>query len=678
MIENATWCRQCESFCGVIAETDEQEIHSIASDPHNPVSLGALCPVAEHSVNLLSSEDRILYPQKRVGNSWVQVSWDEAIREIGAQLKTIRKQSGPESIGIHAGPPVAGNTRASIRTVAFALSMGTPNLFSGLPAKGGPILHATELMLGQPIALQSDIARAHHVLLFGGNQQATSWGPLQAGRSHHVHMEQHRSQRKSNRISVVDPRRTPIAAGASHHFAIKPGTDLFFILGMCHAIAKGGWSDHQFIRDHTRGYEAVDEVLSPWTPDRCAEICGVSAPDISGEALRFSRAAMAVAHRSPQAFGTPRSTLTAWALMVLHGLTANILRPGGLYESIGVLDFGQIASYLGSENAPRTRIGDYPLILLQAPETILANEITVPGDGRVRALLSVQADAAGTLAPGENVNDALQDLDLLVCIDSHPTPTHAYADWILPATMQWERPDSHLQTSPILPARFLQAIEPTVPTAGEAKPEEEILADLIQAIKPALRNGAHGLHLRALGRWMATADLASVEDRLIELFGDIEPEDVRTAQFGLDYGYVNRAEWRIETEDNRFDFAPSAYIEAMEGLRDPHNPPGFDLALLTSASRDPAHTARYRPSIEDPGATVHPSTGVEEGAEIVIETPWGSVETTAKLDETLRPDTVDLPRGYAAPAHHLVPNSELDPFVGTAWTDGLPCRIINK
>ena len=675
MTENATWCRQCESLCGVITQGDGQKIVSVVSDPQNPISLGSLCPVAEHSVDLMSSEDRILHPQKRVGDAWVQVSWDEAIREIGAQLKAIRQQSGPESVGVHAGPPVAGNTRASLRTVAFTLSMGTPNLFTGLPARGGPILHATELMLGQPIALQSDVARAHHVLLLGGNQEATSWGPLQAGRSHHVHMKHHRTQRKSNRVSVADARFTPIAAAASNHFAIRPGTDLFFVLGMCHAIAKGGWSDQQFIRDHTNGYDALSDVLGPWTPDRCAEICGVSASDISGEALRFSRAAMAVAHRSPQAFGTPRSTLTAWALMVLHGLTANILRPGGLYESIGVLDFGQIASYLGTANAPKTRIGGFPLVLLQAPETVLPNEIVVPGDGRVRALVSVQADAAGTLAPGENVEEALKALDLLVCIDSHPTPTHQFADWILPATMQWERPDSHLQTSPILPARFLQAVEPTVQCPGEARPEDEILADLIQVIKPSLRTGAYGLHLRALGRWMATADLASVEDRLIELFGDIEPEEVRSAEFGLDYGYVNRAEWRLETKDNRFEFAPEPYVEAMHGLKPPHHPPGFDLSLLTSGLRDPAHTARYRPETNDPGATLHPSTGISDGSKIVIETPWGAVKTVARLDETLRPDTVDLPRGYATPVHHIVPNAELDPFVGTAWTDGLPCRI---
>ena len=671
--DQSTYCRLGECMAGLIATVVAGRITALVLDEEHPMGRHGACPICLGSMGAASDPRRILRPRKRTAAGYEEIPWEQALTEIAGRMKDIRRQSGPRALALYAGGPVGTNSMGLARTLAFSLGVGTPNLFSPLSVMGGPWLRATELVLGHPAALQSDVGRAHYVLLLGSNQDAQGWGPLQAGRNIPVDLAFSRKT-KGTKVAVADARTTAIAAAADVHVAIRPGTELFLLLGMIDQIVKNEWFEKQYVDDWCTPLAALKDALAPWPIERCAQVCGVEPGEIGGVALKFSRAAMAVVHRSPQALASRYGTLTAWAILVVHALTANLLRPGGLYDNKGVLDAHPLAAALPTTGAPRTRIGDFPLLLLQAPGAVLADEILSPGEGQVRAVVSIHGNPARDLPGGARLAEALDGLDLLVAIDVAENETTRAAHYVLPGTHAWERADLHLHDTSILPLRMTQWTDALVQPPGEARDETDILAELFRKLGPSYRGGVHGAHLRVLGALVATADLPAWEERLLDLTGKITLTEVKEAPHAWQGGEVDRATWRITTASGKIELLPVPIAEALAQL-DPTPDAGFDSVLLTSAARDSALRAFDRPVADDPGVTLHPDAGFAEGQRVRVVTGAGSVESIAHLDATLRRDTVDFPSGYAADVLALVPTDILDPLTGTPACNGLACRV---
>ncbi len=668
-----TWCRHGECMVPLVATVAGGHLTSLTANDALPSGRGGTCGLCTASVGASADPRRLKRPRRRTASGWEEVDWATAIKEIGAKLKEIRGQSGPRALATYAGAPVGPNSRGLTRTLAWTLGLGSPNLFTPLSTTGGPWVRAGELMLGHPVALQGDVGRAHYVLLLGSNQAAQGWGPLQAGRVHAGDLTFSRKT-KGTKVIAADARSTPLSTGADLHLRIRPGTEVFLLLGLLETIVRNGWHEKQYVQDFTTGWEALAAAVKPWSPERVGPICGVTPEEIAGVALKFARAPMALAHRSAQMLASEHGTLAAWACIALHGITANLLRPGGLYDNKGVFDVHGVVSQLPTAKAPRTRVGDLPLLLLQAPGALLADEVRTPGDGQVRALVSIHGDPARELPGGPKLREALASLDLLVAIDVAENDTTALAHWVLPATHPWEREDLHLHDTSLLPFRETAWTPALSAPPGEARDEAEILADLFGAVGPTIRGGVHGPHLRTLGAWLARTDLAPWEARAVEFSGKTTLGELK--EKGTWQGADNdRALWRVSKPDGKVALFPPEIADALARLTPPEAPAGFDRWLQAAAPRDAALRPFDRPDAADPGATLHPDAGFAEGERIRVRTPHGVVETVAHLDATLRPDVVDLPIGYAADVAALLPTDRYDPFTGTPPLAGLPCRV---
>lgn len=662
-----TFCRLAECTSGVLVHREGGRLVDVTPDPESALLCDRVCELCTASLARLDDPRRVRRPRRRQGDRWEEVPWDRALAEIGAGLKAARKAGGPDAVGLHVGAPTALSGAGTVRSLAWPLATGSPQLFTPLNRHGGAWLRAVELVVGHAAPLQGDVTRAHHVILLGANQEAQGWGPLQAGRLQAEGLA-HSRKTKGTKLVAADPRRTPLAARADLHLPIRPATELWLVLGMIHNILENGWHDEQYTKDWCNGMDALRAAVAPWTLERCAEVCGVPAADIGGVALKFSRAAMGVAHRSPQALQNEHGTLTAWAILVLHALTANLLRPGGLYENQGLFDARGFARSLATDGAPG--VGNFPLFLLQAPDTLLTEQI----EGGLRALICVGADPARDLPGGAAREAALRRLELLVVADVAETATTRLAHWVLPLTHAWERGDVRFADTTILPWRSAQVTGALAP-AGEAKDEASLLADLFDHYGPALRGSPFGAHLRLLGGRLVKADLEAWMRGKLEGRHFPGLAEVAKLPHGWNGGDVDRATWRISTESGKLELLPAPVAAALAALTEPRLPAGYDRWLLTSAARDGALRAFDRPDGPDPGVGLHPDTGVPEGARVWVRTPAGAVEVVAHLDPGLRPDTVDLPAGYAADVGALVPAAPRDPFVGTAAWDGLPCVI---
>lgn len=668
-----TYCRLCEGTCGLIAEVESDRLVGLRGDPSDPVSEGFVCQVAQESPRALRHPERVRTPLRRVGGELVPASWEEAVADIGERLRAVRGQSGASSLALYLGDAVQRSSSTLLRALAVGVGLGTPNIFSTLCSGQGPALRATELVVGHPMHLLSDLGRAHFVILLGNDPDAGTWGAGNPGMAHEAWIE-HSRKTKGTKVVVADPRKTRLAADMDQHLAIRPGTDLFFLLGMCSAILRGGWTDAQYLRDYAKDVEALEDLLAPWTVERCAEICGVPAAQLSGVALKFSRAAMGVIHPGPGTFQGGHGLVAAWAWLVVHTLTANTLRPGGLYEHVGVFDLHLALSAVPTATAPRTRVSQHPLLLLQAPATALAEEVLTPGEGQVRALICVGGDPVADLPETAKVREALGALDLLVCLSRTLDGVTDHADWVLPLTHPWEEEELRLLDSALLPAHLTQKAVPLVAPEGEARTADAVLRELFAQVRPGLRGSAWGTHLALLGRVAAKADLDQWVGNLTELLGNVDLEQLDQPPHRLDLGDTNRAQWRVTHSDKRLHLAPPGMGELLAQVEPPRTTSDLPLFLRTSAPAGRAPDAHHRVG-EDPGLRVHPDLGIPEGAEVEVRTRFGSLRCVAHLDEGLRPDSVDLPRGASAEVGRLLSAARADRGTGAPEADGLACRV---
>ena len=673
-----TFSRLSDGASGLLADVADGRLTGLRPDPQDPVSQGRMADVDRASVAALTDPRRITTPLKRDGDRLVPSTWDEALADIGERARAIRSRGGAGSLGLYLGQPVQRSSRDLLAGLSFGAALGTQHVFSELSLGLGPRMMMSELMIGHPVALVSDLGRAHQIVVFGGDQPDTDWGPGNYGLAHQAWIE-HSRKTKGTKVVVAGPRKTPYAAAMNQYLAIRPGTEPFFLLGMLSAAVAGDWRDQQYVDDYTTGWSDLCEALAPWPVERCAEICGVEPAMLSGVALKFARSAMSVAHPDYSTFANAHAGLGAWAWLALHTITANTLRPGALYDHVAPVDVHMALAATPMAGAPRTRATDHALMALQVPADCLADEVLVPGEGQVRGLFCVQGDPAGRLAGRDRVREALGDLELLVCVASAPDETTAMADWVLPATHPWEQDELQLLDGSQLPRHLLRATPALVEPPGSCRRPAAALQALFAAIHPGLRGSVHGLHIAVAARSVMGADLASWEQRLVDFALDEGADALTEPPFRVDRGDADRSTWRIGHDDDRVHLMPEPVAELLSGLQAPVDEPGRPLWLRTSARVDDAPDALHRPADRDPGLRIHPdaaeAAGVADGAAVVVETRFGRCVATAHFDDTLRPDSVDLPLGFAASASALLSSQHRDPLCGVAARDGLRCSV---
>jgi len=262
-----TICTHCSVGCGVYAEV--QNGVWVGQEPafDHPFNLGAHCAkgaaVREHG----HGERRLKHPMKLVGGQWKQVSWDEAINEVGDKMLQIREQSGPDAV-YWLGSAKHSNEQAYLFR-KFAAFWGTNNV-----DHQARICHSTTVAgvantwgYGAMTNSYNDIHNSKSILIIGGNPAEAHPVSLQ-----HVFRGK---ERNNAPLIVIDPRYTRTAAHADLFMRIRPGTDVPVIYGMLWHIFKNGWEDKEFIRQRVWGLEEVKQEVAKWTPDEVERVSGV-------------------------------------------------------------------------------------------------------------------------------------------------------------------------------------------------------------------------------------------------------------------------------------------------------------------------------------------------------------------------------------------------------------------
>jgi len=361
-------------------------------------------------------------------------TWEEAFAEVARRLPPIIERHGRDAVAVYLGNPSVHNLSGLLYNRLLLRALGTRNLFSASTVDQRPKEISSALMFGTMVThAVPDLDRTSYLLLLGANpfesNGSLATAPDWPGRLRGI-------LGRGGRVVVVDPKRTRTAEHASEHVPIRPGTDAQLLMAMVHTLFAEGLVDLGAVAELVVDVDVVEGLARDFAPETVASLCGIDAATIRRLARELAAAPAAAVYGRVGTCTQEFGTIASWLVDVLNALTGNLDRPGGAMfakpaagapNTLGAPRYGRGARI----GRWRSRVRGLPESFGELPVACLAEEIETPGDGQVRALVTVAGNPALSAPNSGRLQRALASLELVVCVDFYLNETTRHADVIL-------------------------------------------------------------------------------------------------------------------------------------------------------------------------------------------------------------------------------------------------------
>ena len=325
-----TACFNCESACGLLAYVDKDsgEVRRFEGNPEHPGSRGRNCAKGPATLNQMYDPERILYPLKRKGprgsGEWEQVTWTEALADIGGRIGVAIREGRQDEIMYHVGRP--GEDGFMERTLR-AWGVDGHNSHTNICSAGARTGYAMWMGYDRP---SPDFANARFILLLSSH--------LETGHYFNPHAQRIMEAKRSGaKLATIDPRLSNTASMSDFWLSPWPGTEAAMLLAIAKLLLEWDAVDHPFMRswvnweealaarapDRPRTYDAFVELLketySEYTLEFAAEESGVDAWRIEQVAKSIAAAGnrVGLAHLAGSRIGQP-ARVAGGSLLVVH------------------------------------------------------------------------------------------------------------------------------------------------------------------------------------------------------------------------------------------------------------------------------------------------------------------------------------------------------------------------
>jgi formate dehydrogenase major subunit len=591
-----------------------------------------------------------------------EATWEEALDLVGERLKALHGEHGPGAIAGF-GSAKCSNEEAYLFQKLIRAGFGTNN-----------VDHCTRLCHASSVAAllegvgsgavsttYGDVENADVAILAGSNAAANH--PVAASFFKNA-------ARSGTTLIVVDPRRERMADHAHVYCQIKPGTDVAFYNGVMHEVIRLGLVDREFIESRTAGFEGLAQVVESYTPERAAQICGVTADRIREVAGLWGRAKAGVIYWGMGISQHTTGTDNARCLIAMCAITGNVGRPGSGLHPLRGQNNVQGASDAG---LIPMMYPDYQRV--DKPE---ARELFESAWGRpldpnpgltVTEIIGsiLEGGVRGMYMLGENpflsdpninkVRKALGALEFLVVQDIFLTETAEFADVVLPASSYMEKQGTYTNTD-----RRVQIGAPVLDLPGSARLDWQVIQQIANRI----------------GLPMDYASPREVFDEMVALM---------PAYAGLSYdnlgatgklypnpdpehsdGIVVLFDEAFSTPDGRARIVPAEWLPAREL-------PDVDYPYVLNTGRQLEHwhtgTMTRRAKALDalqpkPHVFLHADDaadlGVADGDMVRVASRRGEVQIEVKVSHRETPGSCFIPFHFREASANLLTTDEIDPF----------------
>ena len=687
-------------FCGLKVTVRSGQLVKIEPADFPDERYRRVCLKGISHVQMAAHSERLLHPLKRSGErgqgQWQQVSWEQALGDISAQMKSLAERFGPESLMFMLGSGQLGvlnsmvgvYTRLASLLGASAVDLNAFGLDSAVPSGLEDSLGKGAGYLGNDFA---DLPNSRLVLIWGGDpaQSMMNWWRF--------FLE---AQRGGTKLVAIDSSYTITASKCAVWLPVRPGSDLYLALAMLNTIVGRGWMDRKFVVQHTAApllvrlddgrylrsptgsneylawdaclqkpvpagqtenpalegqytiggitcrpaFALLQKMLQPYTVELAAQKTGLPAGQIAALAEEYATTRPA---RIYSLYGIDRWHFGATfgrLIATLAAFTGNLGIPGGDASVSGISEGVFLDSRFYRPGGRQHR----PVNPLQLPDQILS--------GKPYPIKAVWVAYSNWLNQWPDLNrlkgEVLPRLSLFVVADQFLTETARYADYVLPVANLFERPDIVKGPGP-----YLQYQPAILTPPGECRPDFDIAAALAgQFGCGAYFSRSPNEYLaEALGDEPTTRELSF--DALLQqgvLHRNVPPEP-----------QVANATKAFKTASGRVEFYVERLIPAGRALPDCEAPlearpdgalaERFPLVCVTKTSRYRIHStfvnASWLREIEPaPLAWIHPSVAASRGIQnndlVRVFNLRGFAILRTRLSESIPPGAIYLNTGW--------------------------------
>ncbi|MCP4436101.1 MAG: molybdopterin-dependent oxidoreductase [Actinomycetia bacterium] len=733
-------CPLCEATCGLeLTIDDDGSVKVIRGDRDDVFSAGFICPKGTTLAKLNSDPDRLRKPLVRRelpdgGTELIETTWEEAFAAVDAGLAAVREAHGNDSVAVYLGNPSAHGHAGPIFARTMIKALSTRNVYSASTVDQMPKHVSSGLMFGHGLTIPvPDLDRTDHLLMLGANPYESN-GSLCTAPDFPGRLEA--IIERGGKVVVVDPRRTKTAEHASEHVRIRPGTDALLLVAIAHVLVSEDLAEPGHAGEHADGLGELGRVLDRFTPESVSQATGITAHRIRNMARELAAAPTAAVYGRIGVHTVEFGTLAAWATDVVNLLTGNLDSPGGaMWPSPAHLPARDAPGGRGYRTGRwSSRVGDHPEANGELPVSILAEEILTPGDGQVRALLTVSGNPALSTPESERLSEALDSVEFMVSVDPALNETTRHADVVLPPPGPLERSHYDLAFYSLSVRNIANWSPPLYEPEG---PEEAEILTRLTMIAMGLGADADPqagydlaldtLLTQAVGREGSPVEGREVEELRAMVGGDRPADQVldvmlRLGQHGDGFGadpeglslekladnphgvdlgpLVPQLPNILATSSGRIETLPDIVVADLDRLAAAMQKDWPDLVLV--GRRDLRSNNSWMHNVEvlvkgKPRCTlhVHPVDaeryGLSEGADAVVTSRVGSVQVPVEVTDEVMQGVVSLPHGWGhdqpgtrmkvasrvpgVNSNVLTDPERIDPLSGNASLNAIPVTL---
>ncbi|MFQ5509553.1 MAG: formate dehydrogenase subunit alpha [Leptospirillia bacterium] len=661
-----TICPYCGVGCGITCHTADGRVLAVTSNPEHPSNRGRLCVKGRFGLDFVHHPERLSTPLIRKDGaakpsgpeSFREATWEEALSLTVERLSGITRKHGGQAVGgLGSAKCTNEDNYLFQKWMRAGLASNNVDHCARLCHSSSVVALGTMLGSGAATNPNTDFTLADVVFLIGTNTLANH--PVIGTFIREGHAAGHH-------LIVADPRRVGLAAEADLHLAHRPGSDAWLINGIARKILDAGHIDEDYIATHTEGFEAYRNGLLALDMDEVEQTTGVSLTDIRTAARMMGEAKGLLTGWGMGLTQHVAGSLNCMAVAAMHLMTGNLGRPGaglnplrGQSNVQGASDMGVLPNVFPgyqpvADEAVRDKFAKaWACDLSDTPGLTVVEMFQAARAGKLLGMHVMGENPALSDPNLGHVEEALSGLEFLAVQDVFFSETAAWADIVLPAASVLERAGSITNTE-----RRIQPIRPVFPPPGRSRPDGDILADLLARTGHAGDSGdpAHNMDEMAA----LTPSHGGLSSQRIEAESLIWPVP-GPAHPGTPILHADGP------RRGKGRFLPPKLVP-------PAEVPDTKYPHLLTTGRILGHyqtgTLSRRSEVLDalvhePWAEIHPDTlretGIDNGQNIRLVNPRGTITLTARATESALPGVVFVPFHFAeAPVNRLVHDS-LDP-----------------
>lgn len=474
-----TTCTYCGVGCQMWLHVKEDRIIKVTAVEDAAPNDGRLCVKGRFGYDFIYSKERLTTPVIRENGGFRAASWDEALELIVTKFKQIIAEHGPDAIG---GVSCARSINEDSYNMQklFRSVIGTNNIDNCARTCHAPSVAGLAMSFGSGAMTNSfaDFAKAKMILAIGTN--TTEAHPVAATFVKNA-------VANGAELYVVDPRRIELADLANLHLQIKVGSDIAFLNGLMNVLIAEDLYDKDYVSKCCTGFEDLKRKVQEYSPERAAEISGISPETIRQVARRLASVKPALLVYclgiTEHTCGVNNVVSCANLQMLLGnvGFECGGVNPiRGQNNVQGACDMGALPNVF-----PGYHRVDDPLAqakfraawgvewLPERPGLMMPSMLEGLLDGKIRAFYVFGENLANTEPDIKHVERCLQAAEFLVCQDNFPNETTRFAHVILPAAA-WGEKDGTYTNSERRVSRLRKVSEPP----GLSKQDWEIFREI--------------------------------------------------------------------------------------------------------------------------------------------------------------------------------------------------------